>query len=498
MPKTRSSGTTISSRGGSGGGGGAGFGGAGFGDFIDISGIGADGSREMSQRLDDRLAEIQTIDVPVTSQTRGTVETIQVQFDSNTPGVANTISQSGRGYTVNTIDESCTCPDHTYRQSRCRHIEAAAIAQEQLAQGTSLGSAVSYNVNVNETVTEHVSNEVELETRNSERIFTDDDHFYTDNMSEFENDMERLRTAPVPYEYENVLNGSDITFGIELEFTVGNSDAIARELYDLGICSSPTMQGYHSSGTPGKWKLERDGSVTEGSYGGELVSPILKDTPETWRQIEKICEVARRHGARVSNKTGGHVHISTDPLDGKRHRWKRLFKAFSGTEESIFRFSGGELGAFRDTSYAASSVDELRAGISTALPQQEDTGYFRRAFREAGMGRNRYRSLNLQPFVNGTRDAIEIRSFNGSLTPGIIQANVKLSVGLVHAAERSRIRGDSESSTTESFSKRGHMINNQNTNTKNNTAVAKMLDVFFTRKSDKEHILSVIAKNRWR
>jgi hypothetical protein len=497
MPKTRSSGNTIASRGNAGVTGGSG-GGAGFSNEIDINGIGIDGSMEMSQRLNNRLAEMQSIDVPVTSQTRGTQETVQVQFDTNIPGVANVTSQSGRAYTVNTVEESCTCPDNTYRQSRCRHIEAADIAQQQLPQGTSIGSAIDNDVNVNETVTEHVDNEEQLETHNSERIFTDDNHFYADNMREFENDMERLRTASIPYEYENVLNGSDISFGIELEFVAGDSNAIARELYELGICSAPTMQGYHSSGTPGKWKLERDGSVTEGRYGGELVSPILKDTPETWQQIEKICEVARRHGARVNNKTGGHVHISTDPLDGKRHRWKRLFKAFSGTEEAIFRFSGGELGAFRNSGYAASSITDLQRGISTTLPQQEDTNYFRRAFREAGIGRERYRSLNLQPFVAGTRDAIEIRAFNGSLTPGVIQANVKLSVGLVHAAEKSRIRGDSQADTTESFSRRGQMINNRHTNIRDNNSVAKMLDVFFTRKSDKEHILSVVAKNRWR
>ncbi|MHC9378516.1 amidoligase family protein, partial [Clostridium perfringens] len=109
----------------------------------------------------------------------------------------------------------------------------------------------------------------------------DDNHFYTDNETDFDNDFAEINDDSIEYEYENVLNGNNSTFGVELEFVGGDANTIARELYDLGIVSSPIRLGYHSRSEPGKWKLERDGSVSDGDAGGEIVSPILKDTPET-------------------------------------------------------------------------------------------------------------------------------------------------------------------------------------------------------------------------
>lgn len=479
MGRNRRSGDTIASRSASGSSSGAG---------------------EMSQRVDERIEEARTVDVSVYSRTREEMENLRVQFDPIIPGIARVTSASGNTYLVNTNDETCNCPDHRYRGSRCRHIEAAGIAQEQTAQGTTIGSARAADINVNETLREHIANETSQETANAERLFTDDAHFYSDNIEEFQSDMERLKEAPIPYEYNNALNGSDITFGIELEFVEGDSNAIARELFDLGICSTPYMDRYHSAGVPGKWKLERDGSVSSGYYGGELVSPILTDTPETWRQIEKVCEVAKRHGARVNMETGGHVHISTEPLDGKRQRWRRLFKAFKGTEEAIFRFSGGELGHFRNSHYTTSSTVELNRAIRTRMPEEGEMSDFRNAlnYRNSGINWQKYRSINFSAFTGGVRNAVEIRAFNGSLTPGVIQANVKVAAGLIHTAERSRIQSDDASTTSEAFKKRGKLINNHDQNRQDNETIIRMVDTYFPRKSDKEHILSVMAKNRWR
>ncbi|WP_283697469.1 hypothetical protein [Clostridium perfringens] len=98
----------------------------------------------------------------------------------------------------------------------------------------------------------------------------DDNHFYTENEDAFNSDFENITDSSVQYEYENVLNGNTSTFGIELEFVGGDADAIARELYDLGIVSAPRRLNYHSRSEPGKWKFEREGSVSDGDAGGDL------------------------------------------------------------------------------------------------------------------------------------------------------------------------------------------------------------------------------------
>lgn len=119
----------------------------------------------------------------------------------------------------------------------------------------------------------------------------------------------------------------------------GNSNAIARELYELDICAYDHRVDYNEDSVSGKWKLEFDCSVANryGPEGGELVSPVLRDTPETWRNLEKICEVARKQGAMINQKCGGHVHMGMDPLDTARQRWKRFFRTIGGFEDVIYR-----------------------------------------------------------------------------------------------------------------------------------------------------------------
>ena len=206
--------------------------------------------------------------------------------------------------------------------------------------------------------------------RNQEGPSTDDGFFYSENLDAFETTYENINDDLINYEYENVLNGNTSTFGVELEFVGGNADAIASELYDLGITAVPYRLGYHARVSDNsKWKLERDGIVSSGSQGGELVSPILKDTPETWRQIEAICEVAKRHGARINQSCGGHVHIGMNKLDTARQRWRRFFKIVENYEECLYKAAGGDLGRIRSnaSSYQLALVKELQKLIEWLL-----------------------------------------------------------------------------------------------------------------------------------
>ncbi len=518
MPKTRNTGNTIASRPGnnagspslresnvirdfSGGGGLGGIIGSGVNDDddynVDDESI---ANEEMSGRIQERLSQVGSVTVLMESVTRDRMENVVVDF-SEEPGIAEVHSESGNDYTVNFEEETCTCLHHRMRQARCRHIEAVSQAQQQAVRGFEQGSRSSEDVNVNNTIAQVNRNEISEELSNSNRQFVDDNHFYTEEPEAFESDFRAAATSEIPYEYENALNGSDITFGVELEFVGGDSGAIARELYEMGLFSHDQRIPYHAFDrgiyrpVPGKWHMEEDVSVCRGEMGGEIVSPVLRDTPETWRQIQVICEVARRHGATVDQKTGGHIHIGVDPLDGKRQRWRRLFKTFKGNEEAILRLSGGELGRFRASTYARSSQEEMSRGLRMALPEEGSLEDFSRALRPGRF--DKYYNLNISPFSKGVRNAIEVRAFNGSLTPGVIQANVKTAAALIHTAERSRIRGEDEGLTTESFKKRGMMINEMK-NQRNNEGIMTMLDTFFTRKTDKQHILSVIAKNDWR
>ena len=449
--------------------------------------------QEMAQRLEECLREMDSISVEIPSRTRGGRETVRIRFnDSN---LADVLTGGGE-YTVNPEEGSCNCPDHQYRQGRCRHMEAVDIARDRIRQGILQGSE-----NDSEILPPQFTTEAQRAEQDGElsivREYVDDNQFYSEDPQAFTDDFEAAVNAPIPYEYENVLNGSDLTFGIELEFVDGDSNAIARELYDMGICGNAQMDRYHSRRMPGKWTLERDGSVTNGDRGGELISPILTDTPETWRQIETVCEVAKRHGAAVNMRTGGHIHIgATDSLDGKRQRWRRFFKMSAGFEQFYTRLSGGEHGRFRGGYYAESSMRQNLRGITARLPEQENIQEFKERILRISDGK--YQRINISPFA--TKGTVEFRGFNGTLTPGIIQANVKYAAGVVHSAERSRIRGSETDNIipTDSDRKRGRIISNYSENNEQTDAgMMAALDAIFSRRSDKQHILSVIAKNRW-
>src|SRR5690625_7003818 len=86
-------------------------------------------------------------------------------------------------------------------------------------------------------------------------------------------------------------------------------DAIGRDLYEPGLTRTTYQQHYHANAASSdpytSWTLESDCTVD-----GEIVSPILHDTPEDWEQIEKVCDIVKRHGGKASTRTGGHVHMS--------------------------------------------------------------------------------------------------------------------------------------------------------------------------------------------
>lgn len=460
---------------------------------------------EMARRLSERISNTTTIDVLTHSDSRNRQERLQVTIDPAATGRAVVLSESGRTYEVDYENESCNCMDHRIRGRRCRHIAAAHQALGDVMEHSQSNRAITGSSSL---LTERIEQEVvnsdraEEDERGLQREFYDDETFYTEmGEGEFDELLERSREQQLPYEYDNVLNGSQNTFGIELEFVGGNADAIAQELYSLGICAFNHRVGYHSESVPGKWKLERDGTVSDGASGGELVSPILKDTPETWSTIEKICEVAKRHGATIDQRCGGHIHFGITPLDTARQRWRRFFRSVGSFEDIIYRLSGGNLGQIRSnySRYATPFSEQARRTARSRFSLNDRNDIDQLAQRASNQ--SRYYGVNLTNIYRENRpNTVEFRYFNGSLDPGQIQANVKIANGFLTAAEKARTKSTETSPSTESMKKRGNLLQEHfidGDSRTNHTGIKRFLDIMFTRKTDKDTVLSVYAKNRW-
>lgn len=265
------------------------------------------------------------------------------------------------------------------------------------------------------------------------------DHSYSANLDQYIADVREAEAKisngenPLPFVKENATNGvcapeTGRGFGVELEFvlpqgvsshTVG--EAIARDLYREGLSDISYKTGYHGySGN--RWHIEYDCSVD-----GEVVSPVLHDTPEHWEELQKVCDIIKRHGGKTSAKTGGHVHMGlgrgeTAEVERRKVATTQLFAAY---QDSILRVHASkERKKHRDSEYCSPLTEN---SAQSSIYSLRTSGY--------GAG-GHYTSFNL-----AHRGRIEFRGADGSLDPAEIQANVMVAAGMVSAAERGELEG---------------------------------------------------------
>jgi hypothetical protein len=258
---------------------------------------------------------------------------------------------------------------------------------------------------------------------------------------------------PVPYIKENAFNGlarrgSGRGFGIEIEWSFPGdwdrtefddaSDKIGRELYSLGLTRSPSQAGYgeshnrrvypdqHAKG----WSYEQDDST--GSYpgytndsdpytkGGELVSPIMYDEPETWSNLEKVCEVIKKHGGIPTPNAGLHVHVGVGDYDHRIANHNRALQAYAVSEDILFRMgTNPERRVHRDDGTYCRPND-LASSPYINIASAKNSG-------------DHYNALNLEHIKGETRDHVEYRIFDGTINPAVIQAQAAMAVLLAES-----------------------------------------------------------------
>lgn len=248
---------------------------------------------------------------------------------------------------------------------------------------------------------------------------------------------------PVPYLTENATDGLGARdggrgFGTEIEFTFPRDmpypdreialENIGRELCEAGLTNDDRQQPYHSAGRggysdqhQGGWSFEEDASVE-----GEIVSPIMYDEPETWQNLQTVCDILRRHGAVADVRVGSHVHVSTHNYDHAVENQNRLLGMFHEHEDDLYRMaSNPERGTHRsagNSSYA--NPNQRRASGYTDVQSAAENNWG-------------YVSINLEDTRSGSAsDHAEFRIWDGTLNPSVIQSQIKMSLALTEAAFR--------------------------------------------------------------
>jgi hypothetical protein len=285
------------------------------------------------------------------------------------------------------------------------------------------------------------------------------------------------------YQSENVIGDPNQTFGIEIEFDGGNPTEIARAMYAAGLAASPRQEGYHSGRRQaGMWSVETDVTVN-----GEVVSPILRDTPETWAQLERVCQILNDHGARVTSRTGGHIHVGVDSsgLDHDVDRFRRVARTCAWAEDLMYRLAAGTGAGGREHRGAGNGYrwcGPMRSGDFEHARSLDELAF--------GVGATHGVGLNYGN-ITGRRRTVEYRYFDSSLDPSRLQANVQLACWLTRrAAElpdsaipRERVRLGSN--RTAADQRRGERL------------LRRFADLVFVRPQDRLRLYWLFRRSEW-
>ncbi|MGV8847520.1 amidoligase family protein [Tessaracoccus sp.] len=338
---------------------------------------------------------------------------------------------------------------------------------------------------------------------------------YSDTFASFESDYQaaldrkEAGQAAVPYMTENATGGlcapgGGRSFGVEIEFDINPGvdryaalAAIGQQLHAEGLTNSP-RQGYYHAGMSrgytenhqGGWSYEQDCTVS-----GEIVSPIMYDTPETWTNLAKVCEIVKANGGTATARTGSHVHVSTGTYDHTPENHTELVRMVNQHEDVLFRVSQNpERSTHRPTRWC---------GPNSEVPP---SGYT-----DIGTARMRNCShnfaLNMQSVQGRTSDHAEFRHWDGTIDPAAIQAQVKISAAMADAAQRNAGQhGVSQrgSERVGAHAARLQVVRGRSRRAltseelESDTATARSLaDTLFTRREDKAQFAALFAVTNW-
>jgi hypothetical protein len=287
-------------------------------------------------------------------------------------------------------------------------------------------------------------------------------------------------------------------FGLELEFDLPDSvaregmKAIAGALYAAGLTGDDKQHSYHTmknqgyrsgeNGGLGLWRLEKDGTVA-----GELVSPILYDEPATWENLRVAVEIIRSHGGTASARTGGHVHVSTHDYDHIVENYTSVLNHVIHHTDTLFRLAHNP---------EAEGHRGLKHCQPNALPAE--------GYESIGPVRHRNRghksAVNMQGMKGSSKDHIELRLWDGSLDPAVIQSQVKVSLALVEAALRNAMLDDLPNrGRPDPLGTHAQLFDDpaQDRTEWGSLSFRSLMDELFWRAVDKEQLTALYAATRW-
>lgn len=335
--------------------------------------------------------------------------------------------------------------------------------------------------------------------------------------NEYKDSLARKRKGDevIPFKLEGVTDGvcapvpGARQFGVELEFDIAPGvdrytalRKIGRELHAAGLTNQPEQTYYHAAASNGyeKWSFEQDCTVD-----AELVSPIMSDTPEHWKQLQTAVEIITRNGGKATTRCGSHVHVSTASYGASTAKHAELLRTVNQNEDVLYRLASDPArGKHRGTKWCAPNVSDSQNDVADDIQHGHNV---LGSLESHGYGLN-FEGTSKKQFMKSN---IEFRMWDGTLDPAAIQQQVKVSAAITDYAERSVIENKGSKKPTEARKKIGHgrekekqaltkvgsKTHTAESFTEANSHVGEFLDKIFRRNEDKAGVAALFALTNW-
>lgn len=210
-----------------------------------------------------------------------------------------------------------------------------------------------------------------------------------------------------------------------------------------------------------KWHMAtKSEEMLVGEGGAELVSPILKDTEQDWKNMSDMCEQMKKypgkHGNEVitNSKCGLHIHFDANCLSKDPNKMRNFLKLYAESEELLYKMCNDKNNPIRKGAinkdfkgiHIVSALwrNGMAAPTGKKILKQIENGTLKVSYKKFGklrtfagkykLDERRYAGLNLTNIGNSKKNTIEFRMANGTLDPSVIKQNVFLYASLIDTA----------------------------------------------------------------
>lgn len=197
-----------------------------------------------------------------------------------------------------------------------------------------------------------------------------------------------------------------------------------------------------------------------GEGGAELVSPILRDTEQDWKDVSLMCEQIKKYPGNKENevvadsKCGLHIHFDAECLAKDPNKMKNFLRLYAESEELIYKMCNDKNNPIRKGAInkdfkgihviSAMWRNGMAAPTGKKIMKKIEDGTLKVSYKKFGklrmlaskykLDERRYAGLNLTNIGNSKKNTIEFRMANGTLDPEVIKQNVFLYASLINTA----------------------------------------------------------------